>query len=52
MNQKNESRLQRHQIDELLKKLEDPAKARQFLFEAGLIDQDGNLTEPYLPHEL
>jgi hypothetical protein len=39
--------LRREQIDALLEKLRDPALARQFLMDAGLIDSDGQLTPPY-----
>ena len=39
--------LRREQIDALLDELRDPALARQFLMEAGLIDSDGQLTAPY-----
>ncbi len=39
--------LRREQIDALLKELRDPALARQFLMDAGLIDSDGQLTAPY-----
>ena len=35
------------QIDALLEELRDPALARQFLMDAGLIDADGQLTPPY-----
>jgi hypothetical protein len=40
-------RLRREQIDALLEELRDPALARQFLMDAGLIDADGQLTPPY-----
>lgn len=39
--------LRREQIDALLEELRDPALARQFLMDAGLIDADGELTPPY-----
>lgn len=39
--------LRREQIDALLEELRDPALARQFLMDAGLIDADGQLTAPY-----
>jgi len=39
--------LRREQIDALLEELRDPAKARQFLMDAGLIDANGQLTPPY-----
>jgi hypothetical protein len=39
--------LRREQIDALLDELRDPAKARQFLMDAGLIDANGQLTPPY-----
>jgi hypothetical protein len=39
--------LRRDQIDALLEELRDPALARQFLMDAGLIDADGQLTPPY-----
>ncbi|MDR1455652.1 MAG: hypothetical protein LBJ01_08375 [Tannerella sp.] len=31
------------------KKLDTPEKAREFLMSAGIVDKDGNLTEPYRP---
>lgn len=39
--------LRREQIDALLEELRDPALARQFLMDAGLINADGQLTPPY-----
>ena len=39
--------LRRECIDALMEELRDPALARQFLMDAGLIDADGQLTPPY-----
>jgi hypothetical protein len=39
-------RLTEEQVDELLKKM-TPEKARAFLMNAGLIDENGELTPPY-----
>lgn len=41
------ARLTREQVDSLLEKLRDPALAKNFLMEAGLIDADGDLAPPY-----
>lgn len=40
--------LTKEQIDAFLKKM-TPEKARAFLIEAGLIDENGELTPPYRP---
>lgn len=37
------------QVKDLLQKLKKPEDARKFLQEAGLIDEDGQLAEPYRP---
>lgn len=41
------SKLTKEQIDEILEKLKDPYDAKQFLMNAGLIDESGQLTKPY-----
>jgi hypothetical protein len=48
MNHKSD-RLTREQVDQLLEDLKEPLKAREFLMDAGLIDENGQLTEPYRP---
>jgi hypothetical protein len=40
-------KLSKEQVDDLLEELKDPIKAKQFLMNAGLIDQYGQLTKPY-----
>ena len=40
-------RLTKEQVDALVKRLQDPRRARQFLMDAGLIDADGQLARPY-----
>jgi hypothetical protein len=40
-------RLSKQQIEELLLQLNTKEKAREFLREAGIIDEYGNLTKPY-----
>lgn len=37
------------QIESFLARYKDPADARRFLQEAGLIDENGDLTKPYQP---
>lgn len=37
------------EVDELVERLKDPAQARAFLQEAGLIDEDGALAPQYRP---
>jgi hypothetical protein len=39
--------LTKEQVDALVKRLQDPRRARQFLMDAGLIDADGQLARPY-----
>lgn len=51
-NQRNEKgQLTKKQVDSVLESLKDPEDARQFLREAGLIDENGELAEPYRPPE-
>jgi hypothetical protein len=45
----SDGRLTSEQIDAFLAKYTDPADARQFLVEAGLIDKNGELAGPYRP---
>jgi hypothetical protein len=40
-------RLTRQQVDDFLERHKDPADARRFLQEAGLIDENGELAAPY-----
>lgn len=40
-------RLTRQQVDDLLDRYKDPADARRFLQDAGLIDENGELAKPY-----
>ena len=42
-------RLCSQQIQRLIEKYSEPEKARQFLVNAGIIDEDGNLMPPYQP---
>ena len=39
--------LTQEQVDALVKRLQDPRRARQFLMDAGLIDENGQLARPY-----
>lgn len=41
------NQLTRKQIELFLARHKDPADARRFLQEAGLIDENGELTKPY-----
>jgi hypothetical protein len=41
------NRLTKQQVDEVLKELNTKEKAKEFLRDAGLIDENGNLTKPY-----
>ena len=43
--------LTKEQVDGVIESLKDPEDARQFLREAGLIDENGELAEPYRPPE-
>lgn len=45
-------RLTRQQVDDFLDRYKDPADARRFLQEAGLIDANGDLAKPYRPEPL
>lgn len=49
MSNQQSDRLQPEQVKALIEQLKDPADARRFLYEAGLIDEDGNLALPYRP---
>lgn len=42
-------RLTREQVDAFLARHKDPADARKFLQDAGLIDENGDLAKPYRP---
>lgn len=42
-------RLTRQQVDDFLDRYKDPADARRFLQEAGLIDANGDLAKPHRP---
>ncbi len=42
-------RLCSQQIQQLIEKYSEPEKAKQFLVNAGIIDEDGNLMPPYQP---
>jgi len=46
------NRLTPEQIDSFLARHRDPADARKFLQDAGLIDENGELTEPYRPERI
>lgn len=41
------NQLTRKQVESFLARYKDPAEARRFLQEAGLIDENGELTKPY-----
>jgi len=45
------NRLTKQHIEEVLKELNTKEKARDFLRDAGLIDENGNLTKPYRREE-
>lgn len=47
------SQITAHQVEKLLEQLKKPEDARAFLRNAGLIDEDGQLAEPYrsIPQE-
>lgn len=45
-------RLTHQQVDDFLDRYKDPADARRFLQEAGLIDANGDLAKPYRPGPL
>lgn len=42
-----QQRLTKQDIDDFLKKYNTPEKARKFLRDAGLIDENNNPTKPY-----
>jgi hypothetical protein len=46
-----QQRLTKQDIDEFLKEYNTPEKARKFLRDAGLIDENNNLTKPYQPEQ-
>ena len=46
-----QQRLTKQDIDEFLKELNTREKARKFLRDAGLIDENNNLTKPYRPEQ-
>lgn len=41
------NQLTREQVESFLARYKDPTDARRFLQEAGLIDENGELTKPY-----
>jgi hypothetical protein len=47
-----QQRLTKQDIDEFLKENNTPEKARKILRDAGIIDENGNLTKPYQPEQL
>ena len=48
-NSLSSERLCSQQIQRLIEEYSEPEKARQFLMNAGIIDEDGNLMPPYQP---
>jgi hypothetical protein len=46
-----QQRLTKQDIDDFLKEYNTPEKARKFLRDAGLIDENNNLTKPYQPEQ-
>ena len=48
-NSPSSEKLCSQQIQRLIEKYSEPEKARQFLMNAGIIDEDGNLMPPYQP---
>lgn len=44
-----QQRLTKKNIDDVLKEHNTPEKARKFLRDAGLIDENNSLTKPYQP---
>ena len=48
-NSPSSERLCSQQIQRLIEKYSEPEKARQFLVNAGIIDENGNLMPPYQP---
>jgi hypothetical protein len=46
-----QQRLTKQDIDDFLKEHNTPKKARKFLRDSGLIDENGNLTKPYQPEQ-
>ena len=47
----SQQRLTKRDIDDVLKEYNTPEKARKFLRDAGLIDENNNLTKPYQPEQ-
>jgi hypothetical protein len=48
-NSPSSERLCSQQIQHLIEEYSEPEKARQFLMNAGIIDEDGKLMPPYQP---
>jgi hypothetical protein len=48
-NSPSSEKLYSQQIQRLIEEYSEPEKARQFLVNAGIIDEDGNLMPPYQP---
>lgn len=48
----SQQRLTKQDIDNFLKENNTPEKARKVLRDAGIIDENGNLTKPYQPEQL
>jgi hypothetical protein len=48
-NSPSSEKLCSQQIQRLIEEYSEPEKARQFLVNAGIIDEDGNLMPPYQP---
>lgn len=48
-NSPSSERLCSQQIQQLIENYSEPGKVKQFLVNAGIIDEDGNLMPPYQP---
>jgi hypothetical protein len=48
-NSLSSERLCSQQIEQLIENYSEPEKAREFLVNAGIIDENGNLMPPYQP---
>jgi hypothetical protein len=46
-NSQSSERLCSQQINDLIERYKEPEQARQFLMEAGIIDENGGLMPPY-----
>jgi hypothetical protein len=46
-NSQSSERLCSQQINDLIERYKEPEQARQFLMEAGIIDENGDLMPPY-----